>query len=328
MGRSILPPSQQEAAANAFAALEPYGVSLNEVVADWISPAESLGSSITYEAAMDAFLEYRRRSTSYTRSIRQTRNRLVVLHGRLLNEITPETLTRAMDGMTPSVRNFTIRILGRALQLWASNGDSARRIQSADSTFRNAIQPKSRFTRSRGSGHYVGGGRYADGLVPFLAVSFFCGIRRAEALRLDWSAIDLHENCVKLPASITKTKRGRHIEISANAGRGSYHMLRPVAGFILTPRACSVGACVHSARNMEWRRLNRAHGTRSHPTGSRCTRKSTSFAGSLGITTRRRPSNITRRLRHGERPKSFGRSCRRVGEQSKVVAFTGEKGAA
>ena len=53
-------------------------------------------------------------------------------------------------------------------------------------------------------------------LVPLLAVSFFCGIRRAEALRLDWSAIDLHENFVKLPASITKTKQGRHIVISEN----------------------------------------------------------------------------------------------------------------
>ena len=34
--------------------------------------------------------------------------------------------------------------------------------------------------------------------------------------RLDWSAIDPHENFVKLPASITKTKRARHIEISEN----------------------------------------------------------------------------------------------------------------
>jgi integrase len=53
-------------------------------------------------------------------------------------------------------------------------------------------------------------------LVPFLAVSFFCGVRRAEALRLDWSALDLHENFVKLPAAITKTRQGRYIEISEN----------------------------------------------------------------------------------------------------------------
>ena len=45
-------------------------------------------------------------------------------------------------------------------------------------------------------------------LVPFLAISFFCGIRLAEALRLDWSAIDLHESFVKSPAAMTKTRAG------------------------------------------------------------------------------------------------------------------------
>ena len=52
--------------------------------------------------------------------------------------------------------------------------------------------------------------------MPFLAVSFFTGIRRSEALRLDWSAIDLHEDFVKLPGAITKTKQGRHIDLSEN----------------------------------------------------------------------------------------------------------------
>jgi hypothetical protein len=56
----------------------------------------------------------------------------------------------------------------------------------------------------------------APGLVPFLAVSFFCGIRRAEAMRLEWPAIDLHENFIKLPAAITKSRQGRHINLSDN----------------------------------------------------------------------------------------------------------------
>ena len=33
----------------------------------------------------------------------------------------------------------------------------------------------------------------APGLVPFLAVSFFCGIRRAEAMRLEWPAIEFYQ---------------------------------------------------------------------------------------------------------------------------------------
>ena len=47
-----------------------------------------------------------------------------------------------------------------------------------------------------------------------MPLSFFTGIRLSEIQRLDWSAIDLHEKFLKLPAAITKTKQGRHIDIS------------------------------------------------------------------------------------------------------------------
>ena len=40
----------------------------------------------------------------------------------MLNTITPADLTRSMDGMTPSVRNFTIRILGGLFNFGAKRG--------------------------------------------------------------------------------------------------------------------------------------------------------------------------------------------------------------
>ena len=223
-GAGILPPSRQEAAANAFAALEPYGVSLDAVVADWISRRKASEASISYEAAMDAFLEYRRRSTSYAPSIRQTQNRLVALHGQLLTEITPETLTRALDGMTPSVRNFTIRILRGLFNFGIKRGFCTDNpVRRLDLSQRDPTEIQIHSV-DEVAAIMSAAETYAGGLVPFLAVSFFCGIRRAEALRLDWSAIDLHENWVKLPASITKTKRGRHIEISANGSGVAYYI--------------------------------------------------------------------------------------------------------
>ena len=45
-------------------------------------------------------------------SILRRRSKSRPLHEKLLNTITPADLTRAMDGTRPSVRNFTIRILG------------------------------------------------------------------------------------------------------------------------------------------------------------------------------------------------------------------------
>ena len=50
-GASILPPAQQEQAANALRLLQPYGVSLNEVAQDWLYRRKASEASITYEAA-------------------------------------------------------------------------------------------------------------------------------------------------------------------------------------------------------------------------------------------------------------------------------------
>ena len=173
-------------------------------------------ASITYEAAMDVFLDHRKRSASYTRSIRQTRNRLAGLHGKLLNGITPADLTRSMDGMPPSVRNFTIRILGGLFNYGAKRGFcSDNPVRRLDLSQREPVEIQL-YTVEEVASIMAAAENAGAELVPLLAVSFFCGIRRAEALRLDWSAIDLHENFVKLPASITKTKQVRHIEISEN----------------------------------------------------------------------------------------------------------------
>ena len=215
-GASILSPSDQEQAANALALLKPYSASLNEVVQEWITRRKAAEASITYEAAMDAFLDWRKRSASYLRSIRQTRNRLTGLHGKMLNTITPADLTLAMDGMSPSVRNFTIRILGGLFNFGAKRGFCADNpVRRLDLSQREPTEIQLH-TVEEVRGIMAAAEKHAAGLVPFLAISFFCGIRRAEALRLDWSAIDLQENFVKLPAAITKTKQRRHIEISEN----------------------------------------------------------------------------------------------------------------
>lgn len=215
-GSAMLPPSQQEQAANAIAAIEPYGVTLNEVVLDWISRRKAANASIPYEAAMDAFLESDERSDSYTRSIRQTRNRLQTLHGKLLNEITPADLRTAMDGMPASVKNFTIRILGGLFNFGIKREVCTHNpCKKLDLAKRAAVEIEV-YAPAQCAVILAAVEKSTPELVPFFAVSFFTGIRRSEALRLDWSAIDLHENFLKLPAAITKTKQGRHIDFSEN----------------------------------------------------------------------------------------------------------------
>lgn len=213
-GLEIINPAQLEQAANAFKLLEPYGVTLNEVVNDWIRRKQAAEASISFEAAMDAFLEHGRRSPSYTRSIRQTRNRLQSLHGKLLNTITPEDLTQALDGMTPSVYNFTIRILGGLFSFGMKRGHCAENPCKRLDLARREATEIAIYSPAQVAAMMKAAEEHDPALVPFQAVSFFCGIRRAEAMRLDWSAIDLQEGFLKLPAAITKTKQARFIELS------------------------------------------------------------------------------------------------------------------
>lgn len=215
-GMSALTASQLAQAATAFQTLQPYEATLLEVVTDWITRKQASEVSISFEAAMDAFLARGQRSPSYTQSIRQTRNRLLALHGKLLNAIAPADLTLAMDDMPGSVRNFTIRILGGLFNFGIKRGYCVENpCKKLDLSRADAVEIEI-YNPAEVATILSAAEKLNPQLVPFLALSFFCGLRRAEVLRLDWAAIDLHEDFVKLPAAITKTRQTRYIEISEN----------------------------------------------------------------------------------------------------------------
>jgi len=52
------------------------------------------------------------------------------------------------------------------------------------------------------------------GLLPYVAIGLFAGIRSAELLRLDWSAVKLSERAVIVGAGIAKKRSRRVVEIS------------------------------------------------------------------------------------------------------------------
>jgi integrase len=52
------------------------------------------------------------------------------------------------------------------------------------------------------------------GLLPYVAIGLFAGIRSAELLRLDWSAVKLSERAVVVGAGIAKKRSRRVVEIS------------------------------------------------------------------------------------------------------------------
>jgi|GEM_PF-1069871 len=84
-------------------------------------------------------------------------------------------------------------------------------------------------------------GEHAPGILPFWAVRAFAGIREAEAVRMTWKMIDLPGKTITLPATITKTRKPRHITI------------QPALAAFLMPYAKQSGpVCPLSAMARRW----------------------------------------------------------------------------
>jgi len=70
---------------------------------------------------------------------------------------------------------------------------------------------------------------HAPAIVPFWAVRIFAGIRESEAVRMDWTMIDLAKNKINLPTTATKTGTPRVVEI------------QPALAAFLAPQAKKAG---------------------------------------------------------------------------------------
>jgi integrase len=216
-GAGVLSPAQVEQAKAAFDLLAPLKVSLNEAVRDYVARRTATDASVPFEDAFATFETTGRRSASYARSLRQTRNRLTTLHGRQLNTITPAMIEGAIADMKPSVRNFTLRILGGLFMLgikrdWCAE-NPCKRVDMAQREAKEIAV----YTPEEVAKIMATTAEHEPELIPFMAISFFAGLRLAEVQRLEWSAIELPEKFLKLPASITKTKRTRHVDLAENA---------------------------------------------------------------------------------------------------------------
>ncbi len=67
------------------------------------------------------------------------------------------------------------------------------------------------------------------GMLPFITIGLFCGLRREELIRLDWSRINLAEGFIEVTAAASKTRQRRIVRLahtlpSGSKGRGTvYH---------------------------------------------------------------------------------------------------------
>jgi integrase len=222
-------------------ALRPSGVTLDVAARDFAEAFKILGGNLITEAARHyaktvlrglpemtmekAVTDYiaakdtEGQSDLYMKDIRGLLGRFKDAFNCQLRDVTADTLRAYLDGLNvgPTTRNNHLRLIGGLLAHAKAHGwlDQSR------TTAAEAIRPAKKKTEAV---EIYTPGEMAelleaadDQFRTWIVLIGFCGVRREEVARLDWSAVDLETGCIVIPANVAKTKRKRKIELQPNA---------------------------------------------------------------------------------------------------------------
>ena len=223
-GVSSLSPSQLEQAARAFDAIEPHGVTLNEVIRYWIDRRKAAEATVKFEEGFRQFEEHLARkkirgrpvSESYRRQVKYTFPRFPALHDKLLTEIDDTMIDNATDAMKPSAKNGFLRVLSAFFSWSAKVPRKWMKENPAQSVTKESVGGAEIHTFSQEETARILDActRVDDALLPYLVLGFFAGIRPEELERTRWDFINIEEGAIVLPAQVTKTGARRVVEIS------------------------------------------------------------------------------------------------------------------
>lgn len=163
----------------------------------------------------------------------------------------------------------------------------------------------------------------APALIPFWAVRFFAGVREGEAVRMDWSMIDLAAGEVHLPDTVTKTGHSRTVKIEPALAA----FLAPYAqpdGPVVTPSAM---ARIYHLRKA-WRILQAEDAAAVEagaeirpfpvPMPANCARHSFATFHLLAF---RHPGETAMQLGHGQNPELLHKHYKGVASEAEAKAF-------
>lgn len=221
-GAGIATPSELEQLALATTALKPFGVSINEVVADWVARRQAADTTVTFKEAFRQFeahlakkIKGRHVSKSYRNQVRYTFPRFPTLHDRLLIDIDGRMIATATADMKPSAKNAFLRVLS-ALFSWCAEvprqwiKDNPAQHVPKESVGGAEVQTFSAAETAR----ILQASIDDREILTYHVLGFFAGIRPEELERTEREFINLEEKAIILPAKATKTGTRRVIEIN------------------------------------------------------------------------------------------------------------------
>jgi integrase/recombinase XerD len=216
---TAMTPARIAEASEAYKLIDPLNVGLLSAVRDYIAGHKLRNESISFVDLFNLYLEAKSdRNDAYLRELRITRDRMPQLHDRLVCDIGVRELEPILNAMAPGARNPVMRYLRAVFNYGVKRGyvteNPIARLDFADRPRREVVTvPSDQVVRMLNHAF-----EEDLELLPFLIFGFFSGIRpEGELMKLEWTDVKLDASEIVVRPEVSKTKRRRFIDLSANA---------------------------------------------------------------------------------------------------------------
>ncbi len=215
-GRSLsyMTPARIAEAGEAYKILAPLKASLLDAARAFVVAHQARHASVTFLTLFNEFLEAKHdRHPRYLQELRITLNRMPEIHDRIVSDIAPREIEAILRPLTPGARNPVMRYPPDPVRInrQGSDGIILRVVRVAGMKRRIRTIPIEQVSRMLN--HAL---EHDLGLLPFLTLGFFCGVRpENELMKLEWS--DLKQGEIVVRPEVSKTNRRRFVDISPNA---------------------------------------------------------------------------------------------------------------
>ena len=218
---SQLTPARMAIAAEAFELLgDRDDVALLEVVRAGLAHENAKTASVPFGDLFDEFLAAKAAcNPRYLKELKLARKRFRSFDKTLATDVQPKALSDILDRMPAASRNAKMRYLRAAFNLGIKRG-YLRENPIARLDFRELANAEVEVFTAKQVEKMLNYALEHDlALLPFLILAFFCGVRPAGELeKLTWASVHLTGKPeVEIPASVSKTRRRRFVDLSENA---------------------------------------------------------------------------------------------------------------
>lgn len=216
---SILPPAWSDTTAQCRKLLGDRPPSdLLLAVREFLSRHDISARSVTVATACREFIAARsHRTEKHLADYRRLPVRFPGLAEKLLAEITPAEIQKALASLPGPSRNLQLRLI-RAVFNFGIKRDWLAESPCAKVEAAHIPAPRIPVLTAKQCLALFGtASKAAPDLCPMLALELFAGVRPAEAEKLHWHDMDLTDNVLTIPADAAKTRRARHITLHPTA---------------------------------------------------------------------------------------------------------------